>query len=130
MFIVSFVRSARRRRYLKRPSLTDQNVYCQFCKIPLHPPPPPNPPWIPQHVLLKIIFLFLNLNKLCGYSKEPFQREDSFEHPKHMFKLMGKNIMLILRNLFAKLDLFWRLKERNFPMSILGPNTDPYPIQK
>ena len=26
----------------------------------------------------------------CGYSKEQSQGDGSFEHPKHMFKLMGK----------------------------------------
>ena len=45
----------------------------------------------------KIIFLFLNQNICCGYSKEPsletvLSRDGSFEHPKHMFKLMGKEM--------------------------------------
>ena len=44
----------------------------------------------------KIIFLFLNPNKFCGYSKELSQWDGSFEHPKHMFKLMGKEINAIL----------------------------------
>ena len=44
----------------------------------------------------KIIFSFLNLNICCGYSKEPFQRDGSFEHPKHMLKLKGKKIFSIL----------------------------------
>ena len=44
-----------------------------------------------------IIFLFLNQNICCGYSKEPSQCDGSFEHPKHMFKLMGKNIFTIVR---------------------------------
>ena len=38
----------------------------------------------------KIIFLFLNQNICCGYSKEPSHRDGSFEHPKHMLKLMDK----------------------------------------
>ena len=38
----------------------------------------------------KLFFLFLNQNICCGYSKEPSRRDGSFEHPKHMFKLMGK----------------------------------------
>ena len=42
----------------------------------------------------KIIFLFLNQNICCGYSKEPSQWDGYFEHPKHMFKLMGKKIFL------------------------------------
>ena len=46
-----------------------------------------------------VIFLFLNQNICCGYSKEPSQWDGSFEHPKHMFKLMGKKIMAILRKL-------------------------------
>ena len=34
----------------------------------------------------KIIFLFLNQNICCVYSKEPSQRVSSFEHPEHMLK--------------------------------------------
>ena len=45
----------------------------------------------------KLIFLFLNQNTCCGYSKEPSQWDGSFEHPKHMLKLMGKKIFTILR---------------------------------
>ena len=41
------------------------------------------------------IFLFLNQNICCGYSKEPSEWEGSFEHPKHMLKLMGKKIFKI-----------------------------------
>ena len=37
-----------------------------------------------------LIFFFLNQNICCGYSKEPSQRDCSFEHPKHVLKLMGK----------------------------------------
>ena len=33
-----------------------------------------------------LIFLFLNQNICCGYSKEPSQWEGSFERPKHMLK--------------------------------------------
>ena len=40
----------------------------------------------------KLIFLFLIQNICCGYSKEPSQWDGSFEHPKHMIKLMGKKI--------------------------------------
>ena len=36
----------------------------------------------------KIFFLFLNQNIYCGYSKEASQENGSFEHQKHMFKLM------------------------------------------
>ena len=45
----------------------------------------------------KIIFLHLNQNICCGYS-------GSFEHPKHMFKLMGKEINAIFG---AQTILFW-----------------------
>ena len=39
-----------------------------------------------------INFLFLNKNICCGYSKEPSQWDSSFEHPKHMLKMMGKKL--------------------------------------
>ena len=45
----------------------------------------------------KIIFLFLNQNICCGHSKELSQLDGSFEHPKHMLKVMGKNILTFLR---------------------------------
>ena len=35
------------------------------------------------------IFLFLNQNICCGYSKEPSQLDGSFEHPKHFVKTDG-----------------------------------------
>ena len=44
-----------------------------------------------------LIFLFLNQSICCGYSKEPSQWNGSFNHPKHMLKLMGKKILNILR---------------------------------
>ena len=43
-----------------------------------------------------LIFLFLNQNICCGYSKEPSQWEGSLEHPKHKLKLLGKKIFTIL----------------------------------
>ena len=43
----------------------------------------------------KLIYLFLDQN-MFGYSKEPFHRDGSFEHPKHMLKLMDKKIFTIL----------------------------------
>ena len=46
----------------------------------------------------KLFFLFLYQNICCGYAKKPSQRDGSFEHPKHMFKLMGKKMMRILRS--------------------------------
>ena len=39
----------------------------------------------------KLFFLFLKQNICCGYSK------GSFDHPKHIIKLMYKKIVIILR---------------------------------
>ena len=39
---------------------------------------------------------FINQDICRGYSKEPSQWDGSFEHPKHMLKLMGKKIFIIL----------------------------------
>ena len=44
---------------------------------------------------LFFFILFLNKNICCGYSKEPSQWDGAFEHPKHMFKLVGKKITII-----------------------------------
>ena len=52
----------------------------------------------------KLFFLFLNQNICCGYSKERSQWDGSFEHPKHMFKLMDKEINAILG---AQTILIW-----------------------
>ena len=41
----------------------------------------------------KLFFLFLNQNICCGYSKEPSQWDGSFEHPKHMFRVLNKKII-------------------------------------
>ena len=59
----------------------------------------------------KIIVLFQNQNICCGYSKEPSQWDGSFEHPKHMLKIMGKKTFTILRwKFFAYLNLcFYRI---------------------
>ena len=46
----------------------------------------------------KLIFLFLNQNICCGYSKEPSQWDGSFELTKQMLILMGKKIFTILRS--------------------------------
>ena len=40
----------------------------------------------------------------CLYSKDPSQRDGSFEHTKHMLKLIGKEINA---NLGAQAILFW-----------------------
>ena len=52
----------------------------------------------------KLIFLFLNQNICCGYSKELSRWDGSFEHPKHMFKVVDKKIIAILR---SKILLSW-----------------------
>ena len=57
----------------------------------------------------KVLFLFLDQNICCGYSKEPSQWDCSFEHQKHMIKLMGKKIFTILRtkNCLSKPVFLW-----------------------
>ena len=45
----------------------------------------------------KMIFLFLNRRICFGNSKEPSRCDNSFEHPKHMLKIIGKTIFTILR---------------------------------
>ena len=45
-----------------------------------------------------LIFLFLIQNICCGFSKEPSQWDGSFEHLKHMSKLIAKKIFTILRS--------------------------------
>ena len=62
----------------------------EFCITPYRPPDK----CVPEN------YLFLNHNICCGYSKEPSRRDGSFEHPKHMFKLMDKKIIAMLRKLF------------------------------
>ena len=49
-------------------------------------------------LIVKIIFVFLNQNICCGYSKEASQRDASFEYPKHLLKLMSKKIFTVLRS--------------------------------
>ena len=54
----------------------------------------------------KYFFLFINQNMLCyGYPKEPFQRDSSFENPKHMTKLSGEKVFAILhaKNVYLNL---------------------------
>ena len=46
---------------------------------------------------LKNLILSSQPNISCGYSKEPSQWDCSFEHPEHMFKLIDKKIIIILR---------------------------------
>ena len=52
----------------------------------------------------KLFFLFLNQNICCGYSKEPSQRDGSFELPKHMFTLMGNKMIT-----FSSAEVFKKL---------------------
>ena len=54
------------------------------------------PSFFPIRAKCELFFLFLNQNICCGHSKEPSHRDGSFEHPKHMFKLIGKKIFSIL----------------------------------
>ena len=44
----------------------------------------------------KLFFLFFNQNIRCEHPKEPSQWDGSFEHPKHMFKWMSKEINAFL----------------------------------
>ena len=44
----------------------------------------------------KLFSSFLIQNICCGYSNEPSQGDGSFEHPKHMFKLMDKKLITVL----------------------------------
>ena len=41
----------------------------------------------------KNIFLISHQKVFCRYSKEPFQPDVSFEHPKDLFKIMGKKYL-------------------------------------
>ena len=45
--------------------------------------------------MLSFLFLFLNWNICCGYSKEPSPWDGSFEHLKRILKLMGKDIIYL-----------------------------------
>ena len=54
-----------------------------------------------------MIFLFLNQNICCGYSKELSEWDGSFEHPKHMLKIMDKKTFTILRRKFLFVKFFF-----------------------
>ena len=43
----------------------------------------------------KLIFLLLKQNRCFGYSREPSRWDGSFEHPKHILKLMDKKITIL-----------------------------------
>ena len=45
----------------------------------------------------KLFFLLISQQNICcGYQREPSKLDGSFENPKQMFKLMGKEKMTIL----------------------------------
>ena len=67
-----------------------------------------------------LIFLFLNQNICCGYSKEPPQWEGSFEHGKHLLKLIWwvRNYLQFYgQKLCLSLDL-WKLLKWTHQKSI------------
>ena len=49
--------------------------------------------------------LFLNWNACCEYSKEPFQLDGSFEHPKHV-KTWGKQILTMWHYFFLSKPVY------------------------
>ena len=51
-----------------------------------------------QECVIENYFSYSSTQTCCGYLKEPSQGDSSFEHPKHMFKLMDKKIISILRS--------------------------------
>ena len=51
-------------------------------------------------------------NTCCGYSKQVAQLDGSFEHPKHMSKLMDKKIMTIFHIIML---LIWTYEEFIIP---------------
>ena len=85
----------------------------------------------------KLFFLLLNQYICCGYSKETSQSDGSFEHPKHMLKLMGKEINAILG---AQTILIWthglfmisslHIKESNYKYKFLFLNQNMWTSQK
>ena len=76
-----------------------------------------------QSAYQKIIFLPLNQNICCGYSKEPSLRDGSFEHPKYMLKMMSKKILTIARRKFS-VYLNLRIYHRNELLHLLNPFTN------
>ena len=52
------------------------------------------------------IFLFLNQTICCGYSKEQSWWDGSFEHPKHILKIMGKKYLQFYAVIFCYLNLW------------------------
>ena len=59
---------------------------------------------------LKLVFIFFNKIYVVGSQKKgDVSKIRSFEHPKHMLRLMGKLIIIIYAENFAYLIL-WKLK--------------------
>ena len=59
----------------------------------------------------ELSILFLKQNICCGYSKEPSQRDGSFEHPKLIFRLIDKQLKVILyRNIFCLFEPMFVIK--------------------
>ena len=77
-------------QYLKRQVMKAISVHHKQCDPGLH--------WLESIIGVRnqiLIFLFLIQNICCGCSKQPFQRDGSFEHPKQMFKLTDKKILIL-----------------------------------
>ena len=65
----------------------------------------------PDNCAIKNYFL-ISQNICCVYSKELFQWDGSFEHPKHTKKMMGKKIYL---HIYAqKMCLSWPMNSEHF----------------
>ena len=76
----------------------------------------------------KLIFLFVNKNICCGYSKEPSQRDGSFEDPKHILKDGSENIdNFMLKNVVCMSEVVPRLL--NFLM-LNSTEQEIYPAHK
>ena len=60
------------------------------------------PPY--EYILENYFSYFSTKTYVFGYSKEPSHWDGSYEHQKHMFKLMGKEINAILG---AQTILIW-----------------------
>ena len=47
--------------------------------------------------VIKYFHFFLNQTICCWYAIEPYQLDASFEHTKHIFKLINKKILTIFK---------------------------------